>query len=100
MLTQKKVIEVLRKELPYLNSSYGVRRVGLFGSFAKGEQSEDIDVDILVEFERPIGLKFMELAEYFEGVFGRKTEILTTEGVRGIRIKRVAEDIKRSVVYV
>jgi predicted nucleotidyltransferase len=56
MLTKEKVIEILRKELPYFVSEYDVRRIGLFGSYAKGTQAEDSDVDILVEFEIPIGL--------------------------------------------
>ena len=100
MLTKEKVIEILRKELPYLVSEYGVRRIGLFGSYAKGTQAEDSDVDILVEFERPIGLKFVEFGEYIERILGSKTDILTPAGIDGIRIKKVAESIKDSIVYV
>ena len=62
MLTQEKVMAILRKELRYFASEYGVKRIGLFGSYAKGIQREDSDIDILVEFERPIGLKFVEFA--------------------------------------
>ena len=100
MLTREKVIEILRNELPYLSSNYDVKRIGLFGSFSKERPGEDSDIDLLVEFEKPIGLKFMELAEYIENLFSRKVEILTNEGIRGIRIKQIAEDIMRSMVYV
>jgi len=66
MLTPRKAIEALRKELPHLGSSYGVKRMALFGSFAKGVPREDSDIDLLVEFEKPIGLKFMDFAEHKE----------------------------------
>lgn len=100
MLTREKVIEILRRELPYLTSHYGVKRIGLFGSFAKEIQKHNSDIDIVVEFEKPIGLKFVEFAEYLEKVLHRKTDILTPEGIKGIRVKRVARDVERSVIYV
>ena len=100
MLTKKEVIEIPRRELPYFVSRYGVKRIGLFGSYAKGTQAEDSDVDVVVEFERPIGLKFVEFGDYLERILGKKTDILTPAGIEGIRIRRVAEDIRDSVVYV
>ena len=100
MLTQEKAREILRRELPYLRDNFGVRRIGLFGSFAKGEQREDSDIDILIEFEKPIGLKFVELAEYLEKVLGRGIDVLTPAGIKGIRIKKIAQEIERGIVYV
>jgi len=100
MLTKEKVIEILRRELPYLASHYGVKRIGLFGSFAEEIQKDDSDIDIVVEFEKPIGLKFVEFAEYLEKVLDKKTDILTPDGIKGIRIKKIATDIERSVIYV
>ena len=91
---------ILRKNSPYLRDNYGVKRIGLFGSFAKGIQREDSDIDILVEFEKTVGFKFIELAEYFEKLLGKKVDILTSEGIKSIRLKKVARDIERSVVYV
>ena len=99
-MTQKKVIKILKQELPHLISEYGVKRIGLFGSYAKGMQKEDSDIDILVEFEKPIGLKFVEFGEYLEKLLGTKADILTPAGIDGIRIKKIADDIRKSVVYV
>ena len=100
MLTKGDAIGVLRNEFPHLNSCYGIKRIGLFGSFARGTQKEDSDIDILVEFERPIGFRFMEFAEYIEKLVGKKADILTPEGLRSIRVKKISQDIERSVVYV
>ncbi|NJD77510.1 MAG: nucleotidyltransferase family protein [Candidatus Methanoperedens sp.] len=100
MLTKKEIINLLKKELPYLKAIFGVKRIGLFGSFSKGIQREDSDVDIIVEFEKPIGLKFVELADYIENLLGRKIDILTPAGIKTIRIRKVAEDIEKSIIYV
>ncbi|HLD82681.1 MAG TPA: nucleotidyltransferase domain-containing protein [Candidatus Omnitrophota bacterium] len=100
MLSEKKIINVLRSEIPYLKRNYGVERIALFGSFAIGKATKASDIDMLVEFKKPLGLAFMDLAEYLEKRLGRKTDILTLEGVRSIRIKKVAQDIKRSLFYV
>jgi len=100
MLTKEKVTEILKGKYPYLVSEYGIKRIGLFGSYAKGKQSEDSDIDIVAEFERPTGLKFVEFAEYLEELLGKKTDVLTPDGVKAIVIKRIAEDIEKSVIYV
>lgn len=61
----------------------GVRRCGLFGSFARDEQSELSDVDILVDFEegRKTFDNFMEVAFLLEDVFGRRVELVTRESL-------------------
>jgi hypothetical protein len=99
-MTREKVIEILRKELSYLVSEYGVKKIGLFGSYAKGTPAKGSDIDILVEFDRPIGLKFMEFAEYLEKLLGRGVNILTPAGVQSIRVRKVARSITESIVYV
>jgi len=100
IMTREKVIDALRKELPYLVSEYGVKKIGLFGSFAKGVSAEGSDIDIVAEFARPIGLKFMEFAEYLEKVLGRRVDVLTPAGIESIRLDKVAKDIRESIVYV
>ncbi len=100
MSPQQKVINVLRREIPYLKENYGVKKIALFGSIAKNRHTKASDIDMVVEFEKPIGLRFMDLAEYLEKKMGRKTDILTADGIKSIRIKKVARDIKRSLFYV
>jgi predicted nucleotidyltransferase len=100
MLDREKIAEILREKHPYLVSEYGIRRIGLFGSYAKGKQTENSDVDIVAEFERPIGLRFVEFAEYLEKILGKKTDVLTPEGVKGIAVRRIAGDIEKSIIYV
>ena len=80
--TKEDVKRVLRKNITQLRN-LGVARIGLFGSFVRGEQDEKSDVDVLVEFED--GQKtydhFIELAYLLEGILQRKVEIVTFESL-------------------
>ena len=99
-MDKEMVIERLRTNLQQLKIEYGVRRIGIFGSYAKGTNKSDSDVDLVVEFERPIGLKFMELSERTESLIGVRADILTPAGISSIRNPRIATDIKCSLTYV
>jgi predicted nucleotidyltransferase len=99
-MTRDHIIHSLRKEQTYLKAEFGVSKIGLFGSFAKRQADLDSDIDILVEFERPIGFRFLELVDYLEAVLGRKVDVLTPAGIENIRIARVAQNIAESLVYV
>jgi hypothetical protein len=100
MLTREKAVKLLQDKHPYLAAEFGVGRIGLFGSYAKGQSDETSDVDIVVEFERPIGFRFVELVDYLENLLGRKVDVLTPAGIQNIRQERVARSIMQSIVYV
>ena len=74
-----------------------VKFVILFGSHARGEVRRDSDIDILVEFERPVGLiTFVCLQEYLEGLLGVKVDLVTKNALK----KRIKERILKEVKYV
>lgn len=100
MLTSEKIINKLRQELSFLKKEFRIKRIGLFGSFAKGTPQEESDIDIIVEFEKSIGLAFMDLADYLENLFDKKGNILTPEGIRSIRVEKIAQEISMSVTYI
>ena len=80
--TQEAVLHRLRLALPYLRRRYGVVRLSLYGSFARGAAGEDSDVDLLVELSRPLGLEFVTLVQYLERKLGRKVDLTTFETFR------------------
>jgi hypothetical protein len=100
MLTKAETIKLLQQTYPYLAAEFGVSRIGLFGSYAKGQPTENSDVDLIVEFERPIGFRFVELVAYLEKLLGRKVDVLTPAGIQNIRMEHVARSITQSIVYV
>ncbi len=89
---------MLLKHKDYIKKKYGVKIIGIFGSFARGEQTEISDVDILVEVERPIGLEFFGLWDEIEKILGLKVDLLT---IRSVKQKPLFwESIKKDIVYV
>ena len=100
MLTKEEITGILRETSPYLASEYGVKRIGVFGSYAEGLSTEASDIDIVAEFERPIGFRFIEFAEHLESLLGKSVDVLTPAGIQGIRVDRIARSIEESVVYV
>ena len=97
-LTQEKVIRELNEHREVLNK-YTVKKIGLFGSFVRNRQKSGSDIDFVVEFRKPSFDNLSGLINYLEKLFGRKVDVLTSEGVKNIRVKKVAEDIKRNLVY-
>ncbi len=74
---------ILRAHKEELKEKYGVKEIGIFGSYVRGEAKEDSDVDILVEFEKPIGIfKFLELEEYLSILIGRKVDLVSKKALK------------------
>jgi predicted nucleotidyltransferase len=100
MLTKDKLVQLLQRERPYLATEFGVSKIGLFGSYAKGQPNETSDIDIFMEFGHPIGFRFLDLVDYLEAVLGTKVDVLTPAGIQNIRIDQVAKSIADSIEYV
>jgi hypothetical protein len=106
ILTTEEIINLLKTNKDVLEK-YKVKRIGLFGSYVRGEQKKKSDIDLVVEFDLPAFGKdfeglfdiFMDLSFYLEDLLGKKVDILTPISIESIRIKEVAEAIKRSVIY-
>ncbi|VGO15269.1 hypothetical protein PDESU_03851 [Pontiella desulfatans] len=100
MQNKQDMIELLRGLLPELRGEFGVKSLGIFGSFSSGTSSDESDLDVLVEFDKPIGLRFVEFAEKLENSVNRSIDILTPEGLRSIRQPEIIKSIENSVTYV
>ena len=73
-VTIKKLLSENQSEL---SSRYGVQKIGLFGSYSRGQQKEESDVDILVSFNRDIDLfDFIDLREHLENCLGIKVDLV------------------------
>jgi predicted nucleotidyltransferase len=99
-MDKDEVIRLMQEHSSVLMNEYGISKIGIFGSVVKGTMTEDSDLDIVVEFKKPIGFKFNRLVEYLENLFGRKVDVLTKDGIKNIRVKEVARNIERTLVYV
>jgi len=82
MRTLDEVRAILAKHRQFLQERYGVQDLAIFGSYAREEQTPLSDVDILVQVQRPIGLKFFELWDYLEQILGLRIDLLTPEALQ------------------
>lgn len=100
MINSQKIMNKIKENMDNIKK-YGVKKIGLFGSYIKDKQRERSDIDFIVEFEKGEATldNFMNLASFLEELFGKKVDLLTVEGVRSIRIKDVRKSIEEGVLY-
>jgi predicted nucleotidyltransferase len=97
MKTAEDLLSKLEDNLPRLRREYGVKSLGLFGSYLRGEQKSDSDVDILVDFDEPIGLlKFMDLELHLTELLGIKVDLVMKTALK----PGIGRRILREVTYV
>ena len=89
------IIGILRKRDGEIKERFHVKRIGLFGSFARGDEKETSDVDIMVEFEQPTFDNFMKLAFFLEDLLDKKVELVTPDSLSHY----IAPYVKDEVVW-
>ena len=88
------VLSKLRELLPVLSDRYNVQELGVFGSYARYEEHDDSDLDILVTFsETPSLLKFIELENYLSDVFGVKVDLVMKDSLKPEIGKQILEEV-------
>jgi len=93
-LSKTDIVNLIRTEKTFLKNEFGVVAIGLFGSYAKGEQNADSDIDILVELKEPRFDWLAGLQIYMEKKFGRIIELVRKSNlVRSRFIERVEKDV-------
>ncbi len=85
----------LRDLKPELERRFGVRRIGVFGSVARGEEDAGSDVDILVELAEPIGWELLDLRDRLEEALGRRVDLVTVGALR----EEMSASVMREVVF-
>ena len=90
-------LALLRKHEPELKSRFGVAKIGIFGSFSRGEERPDSDVDVLVTFRE--GEKtfdnFMGVRFFLEDIFQRRIDLVTDASLKPL----IRDPILRDVIY-
>ena len=96
MTTKEKILKILAKDKPDLQRQFKVRSLALFGSYARGDQQADSDVDILVEVDPSIGLEFVTLAERFEKLLGLSVDLVSSRAIA----PKARKFIESELIYV
>jgi predicted nucleotidyltransferase len=97
MSSLNSIKELLQKIKPELAKKYHVKSIGLFGSIVRDDFTlTKSDVDIIVDFSKPIGIEFVDLADYLEFQIKRKVDLVSKNGLK----KNFYKEIEREIVYV
>jgi predicted nucleotidyltransferase len=95
-LTHTEIMDILKIDKPFLRKEFGVINIGLFGSYAKGDQKVDSDIDLLVELKEPRFEWLAGLQIYLETKFGKKIELVR----KGKNVnQRLIQKVERDVIY-
>jgi predicted nucleotidyltransferase len=93
MKRKQEILSILKQLLPSLKQNFKVKSIGIFGSYAREEQTEKSDIDLLVEFEAPVGFfKFIELEDYLSEKLGVKVDLVTPDALKPLIKPQIMEE--------
>ncbi|MBO6794399.1 MAG: nucleotidyltransferase family protein [Balneolaceae bacterium] len=96
MKTLSEIKSTLEQNKQRLYDSYPIESLAIFGSFSRNEETAESDVDIIVEFNGKIGLRFVDLANELENLIELKVDLISKNGIK----ERYLESIREDLVYV
>jgi predicted nucleotidyltransferase len=88
--------DALRRIKPHLAECFHVNEIGLFGSVLRDDFNDKSDIDIIVDFARPIGIEFIDLDDVLEGVLKRPVDLVSKKGIKN----KYFEAIQSEIAYV
>ena len=97
MKTVAQISQILQSQKQTLSERYGVAEIGIFGSYVRGEQREDSDLDILIELERPARISLIDLVElelYLGELLGVKVDLAIKRNLK----PRIGERILQEAI--
>ena len=93
----KEIREVLSLQKQSLCEIYQITEIGIFGSYARGEETEASDIDILVDYETaPTFIMLVEFRDYLSQLFGLKVDVVTKNGLKS----RIRERVLAEAIYI
>lgn len=96
MLSQRDIEYKLTELKPVLKEKFFVNRIGYFGSYADGTATENSDLDILVEFSKPLGWKYFDLEDLLENNLKLKIDLVSSKALKS-QLKEIILDQVRYV---
>ncbi len=88
--------QILSQQKEQLLKAYPIKTLGLFGSVVRNDFTPQSDIDVIVEFTRPVGMEFIELADDLEKILQRKVDLVSRKGLR----EKTFDFIKEEIQYV
>lgn len=96
MKTHTEVVSILKQNKAHLFAKYPLKSMAIFGSYARNEQADKSDIDIMVEFNDQIRIRFIDLADEIEMILETKVDMVSKKGMK----ERYYKAIKTDLLYV
>ncbi|TAL70921.1 MAG: DNA polymerase subunit beta [Bacteroidetes bacterium] len=96
MNIKEQISDIIKANKNYLKDKYHLKDIGLFGSICRDDFKDSSDVDILVDFNQPVGVEFIDLADELESLLNRKVDLVSKNGIK----PKYFSEIERDLVYV
>ena len=93
MYTLQNIVEKLKQHKPELERKYPISGIGVFGSYARGEATNESDIDIAVEIDGNMGLNFVAMADEIEALFGIKTDVIPKRSIKPEYLHNIEKDM-------
>lgn len=94
MQTLAQIRQTLQRYQPELKSKYGIERLAIFGSYARHEQTEESDIDILVELgQQPLGMRYLEFAAELETILQHKVDLVSRLTIKPQYFQAIEQDL-------
>lgn len=96
MTNQEIIINRLKSAKDTLKKTYPIKQLAVFGSVSSKEDTKYSDVDIMVEFDRPVGMEFIHLCYALEKILDKKVDLVSRKGIK----EKYFNEIKSDLIYV
>ncbi|MFM1744536.1 MAG: hypothetical protein RLZZ630_473 [Bacteroidota bacterium] len=93
MSRREEVRRILGQLKNELSQRFSVSSIGIFGSVARMEDTPESDIDIIVDFSKPIGIEFIDLAEFIEKHLKQKIDLVSLKGIKERNLDSIKEDL-------
>ena len=93
MKSLQEIKSTLVKNKNHLFSEYPIKSIAIFGSYARKQQNSESDLDLLVEFDGEIGIRFIDLANEIENLVGFRIDLISRKGIKDKYYKSISSDL-------
>ncbi|MBF0320794.1 MAG: nucleotidyltransferase family protein [Nitrospirae bacterium] len=87
-------IEILKNNEILIKGKYPVKKLGVFGSFARGDDTGESDIDVLVEFTEPVDIfEFIDLKEFLEALLGKTVDLVSIKALKPFLKNKILSEV-------
>ncbi len=96
MVHTEKIVRLLQTNKQSLFGQYPLTELGLFGSVVRDDFTEKSDIDIIIDYNKPMGIEFIDLANALEKIVHRKVDLVSKKGLK----QNYYKQIEKEIIYV